>query len=264
LLLRALSIFAARVIGGRKMRRLICEGRGRRLFDHFIAVALLLCAGGTARAQQTVFNVPTTDALDRGKVYTELDTSVKFYKSADVPEFSSFVPRVVVGVGHRVEVGLNVLGNIQPGPDATTLVTAVKWKFYDGKRNGWALALGTHLYVPVRHKSYDAGNYSYLMASKTIKARARIGAGGYFFSRNVAASHANRAGGQFTFEQPLTKRLNWNADWFTGKHAAGYFTTGTAYKLTDRLTGVASYSIGNQKASKGNHFFYFELGYNIN
>jgi hypothetical protein len=40
-----------------------------------------------------------------------------------------------------------------------------------------------------------------------------------------------------------------NADWFTGKHAAGYVTMGAAYKLTGKLTGVAAYSIGNANAS---------------
>jgi hypothetical protein len=30
-----------------------------------------------AHAQQTIFNVPTTDVLDRGKVYGELDSSFK-------------------------------------------------------------------------------------------------------------------------------------------------------------------------------------------
>lgn len=39
---------------------------------------------------------------------------------------------------------------------------------------------------------------------------------------------------------------------------------GAAYKLTNKLTGVAAYSIGNANASHGNHFFYFELGYNFN
>lgn len=237
-------------------------GGGVKTFAR-VALMLALCACA-ARAQQTVFNVPTTDALDKSKLYAELDASVKFYKSADVPEFSSFVPRVVVGVGHRVEVGLNVAGNIQPGADATTPVPAVKWKFYDGQKNGWAAAIGTNFYAPVRHRSYRAGDYSYLMLSKTFKAGTRLGFGGYFFSKNVVAPDANRAGGQFTFEQQVTKRLNLNADWFTGKHASGYFTTGAAYKLTDKLTGVVAYSIGNEKASKGNHFFYFELGYNFN
>ena len=174
------------------------------------------------------------------------------------------MPRLVVGTGGNVEVGVNVLGNIQPGPDATTLVPTIKWKFYQGKDNGWAIVAGAHLHVPVRNKAYNVGTYDYVQTSKTFKSGTRLGFGGYFFSKNVVAANANRAGGQFTFEQPVTKKLNFNSDWITGRHANGYFTTGTAYKLTNKLTGVAAYSIGNTNASKGNHFFYFELGYNFN
>ena len=102
------------------------------------------------------------------------------------------------------------------------------------------------------------------MTQKTFNKNSRVGFGGYFFSKNVVASNANRSGGQFTFEQTVTKKLNLNADWFTGKHASGYFTTGAAYKFTNKLTGVAAYSLGNSNLSHGNHFLYFELGYNFN
>jgi hypothetical protein len=218
----------------------------------------------TGHAQQTVFNVPSTDVLDKCKVYFELDISAKPNDSTALNKFSSFVPRLVAGAGGRVEVGLNILRNIQPGPDSTTLAPAVKWKVYDGKDNGWAIALGDNLYFPVRNKAYNAGAYAYTIAQKAFNKSTRVGFGGYFFSKNVVAANANRAGGQFTFEQPVTKKLNINADWFTGRHANGYFTTGAAYKLTNKLTGVAAYSIGNANASEGNHFFYFELGYNFN
>lgn len=237
----------------------------RRMGILFALPLVFICAAfRVGQAQQTIFNVPTSDVLDPGKVYAELDISAKPNNSEAVPRFSSFVPRLVVGAGGRVEVGLSVTGNVQPGLDATTLVPAVKWKVYDGKRNGWAVALGDNLFIPVRNKSYDLGTYAYVMAQKTFKTNTRVGFGDYFFSKNVVAPDANRAGGQFTFEQPVTKRLNINADWFTGKHSNGLFTSGVAYKLTNTLTGVAAYSVGNANASKGNHFFYFELGYNLN
>jgi len=54
------------------------------------------------------------------------------------------------------------------------------------------------------------------------------------------------------------------ADWFTGKHSAGYFTPGIIFKVGPRITGYASYTIGNQNASRGNHFFLMEFGYNFN
>lgn len=231
-----------------------------------IHILLLMISGAflSAQAQQTVFNVPTTDVLPEEKVYFELDMSVKLNDTTALQHFSSFVPRVVVGVGHRVEVGVNLPGNIQPGPDTTTIVPAIKWKIYDGKDNGWAVVVGNNLFIPVRNKSYNLGTFSYVMAQKTFKQGTRIGAGGNFFSRNVVAPNANRAGGQFTFEQPITKKLNFNTDWYTGKHTNGYLTTGFAYKFTNKVTGVSAYSIGNANASQGNHFMYFEFGYNFN
>ena len=229
-----------------------------------VVLLMTLCGVQTkARAQQTIFNVPTTDVLERGKVYAELDASFKPNDSEAAARFSSFVPRVVVGVGRRVEVGLNVAGNVQPGPDSTTLVPVVKYKFYDGKDNGFAVAGGGHLFIPVRNRAYDAGGYVYLEVSKIFKETGtRLTVGGYDFTRRVVAE-ANRAGGQFGFEQPLSRTVTLAADWFTGKHAAGYFTPGLIFKAGGRTTAYAGYSVGNRNASRGNHFFLLELGYNF-
>jgi hypothetical protein len=224
---------------------------------------LLMSYAASAGAQQTIFNVPSTDVLDKGKVYGELDFSFKPNNSDSVNRFSSFVPRVVVGTGGRVEVGLNVTGNIQPGPDATTLVPALKWKPYQNEEKGFAVVVGDHLFLPVRNRTYSAGNYVYAEISKTFKSGTRLTAGGFDFTKNVVSS-ANRAGGQFGFEQPLSKKVTLAGDWFTGKHSAGFFTPGAVIKLSSKFTGYAGYSIGNQNASHGNHFFLLELGYNFN
>jgi hypothetical protein len=241
--------------------------RGSVHVYHAVVVALFLTAVLMAplehHAQQTIFNVPTTDVLEKGKVYGELDASLKPTDGAGVRRFSSFVPRVVVGAGSGVEVGLNVNGNIQPGPDSTTLVPTIKWKPYQGKDNGWALVVGDNLFVPVRERAYNAGNYIYAEMSRTFKSGTRVTVGGYDFTQNVVTS-ANRAGGQFGFEQPLTRKVTVAADWFTGKHAAGYFTPGLVFKVGPKVTGYAGYSIGNQNPSKGNHFFLLELGYDFN
>lgn len=215
------------------------------------------------RAQQTIFNVPTTDVLERGKVYAELDVPFKPDEGESVGRFSSFVPRVVVGVGRRVEVGLNVNGNIQPGADTTTLVPTAKLKLYDGGDNGWAVVVGDNLFVPVRNRQYDAGNYSYMAVSKTA-GKTRLTAGGYHYTPDVVAPDAHRAGGQFGFEQTINPRLTLAADWITGRHAGGYFTPGAIFKPHPKVTGYAAYSIGNGGASRGNHFFLLEVGFNFN
>lgn len=211
-------------------------------------------------AQQTIFNVPSGDVLDKGKVYVELDASLRPF----APRFSAFVPRLVVGAGHRIEVGVNLTGNIQPGLDSTTLAPSFKWRVYDGGKNGWTLLLGDNVFFPLRNRTYDAGNYSYAHLYKTFKPGTRIGFGAYDFTAGVVAPKANRAGGQFTFEHPVAKKITLAADWYTGNHALGYLSAGAIFKPHPRVTLYAAYSLGNARIRSGNHFFLIEVGYNLN
>jgi hypothetical protein len=225
-----------------------------------IILGLILILPLQTFAQQTIFNVPSTDVLDKKQVYVELDASFKPNNQTALRKFSSFVPRIVAGVGNNVEIGLNVIGNVQPGSDSTTLVPTVKWKFYENKRKNTALIAGTNFYIPVKNRAYNVGTYSYAAVSKTIN-KTRLTAGGYVASKNVFASKAVRAGGQFGFEQTVSSKISVAADWITGKNASGYFTPGIIYKPTPKLAAYLAYSIGNADAKRGNHYFLLEIGY---
>lgn len=234
-----------------------------KIFIHTFTFFIFSAFAMSANAQQTVFNVPTADVLDKGKVYFELDASFKTNNQDILRKFSSFVPRIVVGTGGNVEVGLNLIGNLNPGTDTTTLVPTIKYRFYQNKKKDLSLFAGQHFYFPVRNKSYNFGSYSYVAVAKTIN-KTRLTAGGFVFTKNVVAPNAARGGGQFAVEQTINSKLTLAADWYTGKHAAGYFSPGVIYKPHPKVTAYFSYSIGNADANKGNHFFLFELGYNFN
>lgn len=234
-----------------------------RFFSYIFAFIVSIGFAVSVEAQQTIFNVPTSDVLDQGKVYVELDVAFKLDNRNQFRRFSSFVPRMVMGTGGNVEVGLNVTGNIQPGEDSTTVVPTVKWKFYQNGKKDLTLFAGTNVYIPVRNRSYNIGTYSYAAVSKTIN-KTRLTAGGFVASKNVFATDAVRSGGQFGIEQTLNGKLTFAADWITGRHASGYFTPGVIYKPHPKVTTYFSYSIGNDKAAAGNHFFLFEIGYNFN
>ena len=225
-----------------------------------IFINIILSCSIQIAAQQAIFNIPSADILDKGKVYVELDAAFKIKSEDALQKFSSFVPRVVVGTGGNVEVGLNITGNIQPGTDATTLVPTVKWRFYQNKKKDLALFAGNHFFIPVRNRSYKFGTYTYAAIAKTIN-KTRLTAGAYAFSKNVVAPRASRAGGQFGVEHNVNSKLTLAADWLTGRHSNGYFTPGIIYKPTDKVTTYFSYSIGNSEARRGNHFFLFEIGY---
>ncbi len=225
-------------------------------------VSFVLLSTIAISAQQTIVNVPSTDVLDKGKFYFELDSTFKFNNDSALGKFSSFVPRIVAGVGKNIEVGVNLLGNIQPGADATTISPVIKAKIYD--KRGWALVAGDHVFIPVRNRGYDIGNYVYAEASKTFETKTRLTFGAFHASKNVFAPRAQRAGGQFGFEQTVNSKFSVGADWITGKHAAGYFTPVVTIKPSSKSAIYLGYSIGNANANHGNSFFYAAVGINLN
>jgi hypothetical protein len=224
-------------------------------YSFCIVFALLLAGFAPCRAQQTVFNVPSADVLDRGKVYGEFDLLAR-------PSDASFVltPRVVIGAGHRIEAGVNFLGTAVPATGEYIISPAIKWKFYNGGSNGWSVFVGDNLFIPVHKRRYDSGTYAYIEVAKHFSAGTRLGAGGCYFSPHVVADAA-RACGQFSVEQKLTSRLAVAADWFTGKHASGYITPGIIWSVTRGLTLYAAYEVGNSGALEGNHGQLLEIGY---
>jgi hypothetical protein len=224
----------------------------------FLLLLLVVFPASRAYAQETVFDVPSADILDKGKVYGELDGTLR-----PVDFLATFTPRVVVGIGHGIEVGVNFDGLSSPSLEQLEASPTIKWRPWNAKDSGWSFFVGDDLFFPVYLRTYNAGNYAYATLSKEWKHGTRITAGAYDFTRNVVAK-SNRAGGQFTFEQALNKRFTLAAEWYTGNNAVGYVNPGAIVKLTSKLTFYAAYQIGNAGVTNGNHQFLWEFGYNFN
>lgn len=232
--------------------------RTEKLAAIIFVLALFFVSTPSGLAQQTVFNVPSADVMERGKVYSELDVS--FTPSASS---SGLTPRVVAGIGRRVELGINLNGIGIPGVVQVTPTTSFKWKAVDRTERQVSFIIGDDVSIPAVHRSYSAGNYLYAEIAKTWASKARVTAGAYDFSSHVVAN-GNRAGGQFAVEQPLGDRVILAADWYTGRHALGYITPGVVLKQSQRLTWYVAYEVGNSAVSQGNHQFLIEIGWNLN
>ena len=223
-----------------------------------LALFIALFTATSAYGQETVFDVPSADILDKGKVYGELDGTAR-----PVDPIYTFTPRVVVGIGHRIEIGANFNGLTTPVTGELNLSPTIKWRLWNVGATGWSFYVGDDLSFPVRQRSYNAGNYSYAFFAKEWKHGTRVGLGGYDFTKNVVAS-GNSAGGQFTIEQRVSNRVTLATEWYTGNNATGYVNPGAIIKVTSKLTGYAAYQIGNAGVTKGNYQFLWELGYNFN
>ncbi len=208
-----------------------------------------------ARAQQTIFNVPSADVLERGKVYLEIDELFR----PTAPEFSSTTLRGVIGVVPRVEAGVNFGGLTSPTRVVPTGTVAVKAQ--PVKAGDFAVTAGGFglFYLRGNVDGHPSG-LGYGFASYRIPTLGtRIEAGGWYSSAGYAKPNST-GGALATVEQPLPWAEGWTlaADWWSGENAIGYLSAGFIYSLS-HWTVYAAYSLKNGD-SKGDGGL-IELGY---
>ncbi len=215
------------------------------------AFLLTLVAAG-ALAQQTIFNVPSADVLEKGKTYLEEDS---LWRPRD-PRFAVFTVRGVWGFGARVEGGVNVGGFSTRGRSTPTATAALKWQ--PVKVGSFALTTGAQglFFLPGTEDGDPAGQF-YALASYALRTNTRVTAGGWLATAGYAAARGAR-GGLFALEQKVNDHLSVCADWFTGRNGIGYLTPGIVSALGP-WTVYAGYSFKNGD-SKGNALL-IELGF---
>src|SRR5277367_4133855 len=135
----------------------------------FLLLLLVVFPVSRAYAQETVFDVPSADILDQGKVYGELDGTLR-----PVDFLATFTPRVVVGIGHGIEVGVNFDGLSTPAAAQLEISPTLKWQLWKAQTSGWSFYIGDDLFFPVRMRAFNAGNYAYATFAKTWTHGTRI------------------------------------------------------------------------------------------
>jgi hypothetical protein len=233
---------------------LLSDQRSRKLGRSTALVGLIVALPVASHAQQTLFNVPSADVLDKGKVYFEEDT---LWRPQD-PHFAVFTVRGVYGFGSNVEGGVNLGGFTTPGRSTPVAIAAIKWQPL--KTGGFALTAGAHgLFFLRGSRDGDPAGYFYAHASYAFPTNTRLTAGAWVATPGYAAA-INTRGGLFAFEQKVNDHLNINADWFSGENGLGYFSPGIV-STWGRWTIYAAYSLKNGD-SKGNALL-LELGFNF-
>jgi hypothetical protein len=222
---------------------------------------VLVAFSGLSMAQSTLFNIPTTDTVAKKKAYAEFDFLPQV-PGADNSRIYIYNPRLVVGVPHNIEIGVNfpTYNARSSGNSATNayIQPNAKWKFYENEKLGIATAAGGILNTPLNNRDgQDRWGLLYGLFSKKIKTGnygPRFHAGPYgVASKEDSASFVGRRGGVILgYEQPVSKTINIVADWFSGKNSIGYFTPGISITLPKSGLLNAGYSIGNDSWEKDN------------
>lgn len=229
----------------------------RNLFNLTIVIALTTAFATAALAQSTIFNIPSTDVVAKKKTYLEFDF-ISHLESHDDGGFQTYVPRVVVGLGKGVEVGLNVAATNSAAPTVVYAQPNIKWQFYAKEDSGTAVTVGAIAYTPLRNRdANDSFGFFYGNASKKIKGDygPRFTVGGYGLAGYDAAG-LDKGGAMVGYEQPIAKKASFVADWFSGENGFGYVTPGFSFTLPKNSLLNIGYSVGN-KGKKNNALFIY-------
>jgi len=203
-------------------------------------------------AQSTIFDKPSTDVESPGKVYLELDFITHFASYAD-GGYQSFGPRVVVGLPGKTEIGINgFYTRAKPG-EPIQIEPNFKWQFYSDETRGLAAAAGVLVSIPVtRRKEGTTTAMFYAVGSKTFEGRfgPRFTVGGYSLA-GWLEDGTTKHGVLLGYEQPVTKRISFLADWASGNNDYGYVVAGTGITLSTKDSFYAGYNFGNH--GRGNN-----------
>jgi hypothetical protein len=268
------------VFRAKKERRAITVTKSKVFSGLFVALLFVVVAQ-SAMAQSTIFNIPSTDTVDKGKAYFEFD----FLPQAPGPDTGSrtilYNPRLVVGLPHDAEFGVN-FPTFHAGTTNGYIQPNFKWKFFKNDDQGVAVDIGTVLNTPLNNRSGQATwGYVYGSVSKKVKTgmygpRFTIGPYGVLAnedpgtsaSPNAVSFFGPRGGVILGYEQPLGSKVSFVADWFSGtkglggaSDSLGYFTPGISITGGPHIFNIG-YSLGNDSwqnsnASKNRYLFMY-------
>ncbi len=234
----------------------------KSIFAMQIAFFAFVLVGQTASAiaQSTLFNIPSTDVVPEKKVYLEFDFLSHFEKY-NSGGFQAYIPRGVVGLGKKIEVGVNVAYTKSATPNSLEIQPNIKYQAYYNEKTGVAVSTGAMLYVPVTHRSgTNTFGMLYANVSKQFKGNyAPRLTGGAYGLVNRANGTGTKAGAMIGIEQPLGSKVKFVADWFSGKNRFGYVTPGFAFTTGKTSALYTGYSIGNSGRKNNALFVYWGI-----
>jgi hypothetical protein len=206
----------------------------------------------TARAQTTIFNIPSADTLQRGSVNVEADYLTHPVRYAN-GGYQTLGYRVAYGLTNRTEIGSNFYLTWDGTRSVADVEFSIKRKLYQNEKLGLSVSAGVVAFVPLRDRVGDRTSVmAYAAASKTIE---RLGgtsvtAGGYHVFRGVN-DFGTRTGIMIGLVQPVKGRVSLVADWFSGENRFGYASAGINVNVTKRQYLLAGWSFGN--SGRGNN-----------
>lgn len=223
-------------------------------------ITLVLFLTGTVAAQSVIFNVPSTDTIEKGQVYVEASFAARF-KKYDNGGFQNYGFRTVYGLDRRTEIGANFFVNRDGSGNLPREVQFnFKRKLYSSEKHGVAVSAGGMVNVPLTKSAGPRPtSIVYVAASKTVPRLNTRVTGGMYRAIARKRDFGKMWGFMVGFEQPLHKRVSVVGDWFSGANRYGYAFAGMNIAVTKRQFLSFGYNFGNTGVGEN----YFAVTYGI-
>jgi len=158
-------------------------------------------------------------------------------------------PRIIAGVSNSVEIGANFPAYHTTGSTQAYFQPDIKWKFVNNDDQGIAASMGGILVTPLNNTAgIDTYGLVYANFSKKVKSGnygPRFTVGPYGIVSGGGDWAGPKAGAILGYEQPVSSKASFVADWFSGKNGFGYFTPGMSFTLPANGLLNVGYSLGN-------------------
>lgn len=226
----------------------------------FSFLFVLFAAVVNAYAQTTIFNIPTADTLSRGSWSLEGDFITKPVSYAD-GGYQTYGYRVAYGINNKTEVGSNFYYTWDGSDSVGQVEFSLKRRLYKSEKLGISISAGAVAFVPIKSATGDSTSVMvYGAASKSIEPLNGLTVtGGAYHVFGGASDFGTRTGALVGIVQPITKRVSFVADWFSGKNRLGYSSAGVNLNITNKQYLLTGYSFGN--SGRGNNAFAAYYGY---
>lgn len=210
----------------------------------FLIISCFLLVQDKASAQQTIFNVPSPDVLEKGMIFLQ-------HESQFSGDFGLFTNYFAVGVGKNTELDVTLFGAGTKNVRNEVLGVGFKKSILLHERSETKFTFGN--LIPISLTGNGVGGYSYShLSTRLPKINTRITSGVFvgttvLFDRDFISYIAG-------IEQPVTKKFGLIMDWYSGKHAYGFLVPGFYYNFLKNTTLWAGYQIPNNRANGDNGF----------
>jgi hypothetical protein len=229
-------------------------------FKFLVGLGFLLLAAQFSSGQSTVANTPSTDTIEPGSFYFEVNYGGHFGKYA-AGGYQTYGMRTVYGLRRNVEIGGNFYYTRDGENSPVEFVPNIKWKAYENEKYKFAVSGGAMVSIPLRaEKGARPSAFVYANASKGFDlANGFRVTGGVYSIIGAKSDSGSKKGVMIGYEQTLYKKISLYADWISGNNRFSYSGIGVGVPVTKKDVIFAGYNFGN--TGRGNNWLSLTYGH---